>query len=594
MSVRKQLHVGRFAAILLLCLLPSSFCPAGTVRTLDGKTHEGDLKFESSGQLTVRPKNGAPVKIDLTDVLQATFRDPVVRVATPRTEGDRLPPPWVAINVGPGAAAAAEPYARYRPESGYSVRSQAGEIGGRADAFVFVRQPASGDADLVCRLDDLAHPTRVAAGLMFRDGSDADAAYVAIAHAAGDLKFLKRDKRGEATDGGPVFRRAPVPVWLRLTRHANTFTAYTSPDGAQWTQLASEVVPMGATSLAGLAVCTRENQPLGVHAQALRLTTQAAAAAASMSLNQPEGVMLRTGTILAGAQIQRADDGSIRLATPDRPGFSVPNVQVARIIFRELTADMTARIPAGRAGVLLRAGDFVEGEFKGIAGGRVQISSVLFGVQRFETGGQAVCAVLNDPEPPKAQFVVRTTLGSIYMAKSATVANDKIVVEDAVAGQFTIERLQVEEITAGPGKLQPLSALKPVKVEAAPGVSPPDACVFETSAKLASITPSNPIALRAACSASWNLNQEYRLLTFKAGVPENIAPTAPVRFVVIGDGKPLYKSPPRTSLDAPIAGSVAVKNVKILTLQMEPTTVSDPSVMPIPIPGLWSDASLVR
>src|SRR5215216_3730079 len=100
----------------LLCLLPSSFCLGGTVRTLDGKTHEGDIKLDPTG-LTVTTKNGAPIKIDLADVLHASFRDPSISVRAPagRTDGDRLPPPWVVINVG---GVTGEPYVKYRPDTG--------------------------------------------------------------------------------------------------------------------------------------------------------------------------------------------------------------------------------------------------------------------------------------------------------------------------------------------------------------------------------------------------------------------------------------------------------------------------------------------
>jgi hypothetical protein len=577
----------------VLCLFPA-ICLGGIVRTLDGKTHEGDVKLDSTGQLTVTPKNAGPVKIDLADVLHASFKDPTIsiRAAIPRTEGDRLPPPWVAINVG---AVTGEPYAKYRGESGYSIRCQGGDLGARSDSFVFVQQPAAGDADLVCRFDDVAHPTRVAAGLMFRDGSDSDAPYVGIVHASGDLKFLKREKRGGPTEGGSVLARAPFPLWLRLVRRSSTVTAYTSPDAANWTQLASDVVPMGPTALAGIVVCTRENTPMGAHAQALRITTQQSVAAPTGPVNLPEGLMLRTGTLLARAEIARADDGSIRFSKGDRRDVSLSNLHVARIVFRELTPDMLSRIPAGRTGVLLRAGDFVEGDFKGIAGARIQLSSVLFGLQRFEIGAQAACVVLRDLDPARAQYVLRTTDGSIYMAKSAKVENQTLVVEDAAAGEFNVARHEVEEITAGPGKLQPLVNMKPSKVDAAPGIAPADACVLAaaSSMTLSNTTPTHPILLRSACAAHWDVNRQYRLLTFQAGVPDAIAPTAMVRFVVLGDGKPLYKSPPRASTDAPLAASVALKDVKILTLALESTS-SDGGAAAIPTPGLWSAVSLVK
>jgi hypothetical protein len=581
--------------LIVVLLAGSSICAGGTVRTLDGKTHDGDVKLDAGGHLIVAPDgDGPPLKIDLQNVLYASFKDDAaaVRAAIPRTEDGRLPPPWVAINVG---AVTGEPYARYRAEAGYSVKCQGGDIGKASDSFVFVQQPASGDADLVCRFDDVAHPTRVAAGLMFRDGSDADAPYVGLVHVAGELKFLKREKRGGMTSGGTVQPRAPFPVWVRLVRRSNTVTAFSSEDGTDWNQLASAVTPMGSAALAGMIVCTRENQPLGTHAQGLRLTTMQAAAAPTGPANLPEGLMLRTGTLLAHADIHKADGGSIRFGRNGQPDATVSNLHVGRIIFRELTPDMIARIPAGRRGILLKAGDFVEGEFKGIAGGRVQISSVLFGVQRFEIFGQAACVVVNDLEPARAEYVVRTGDGSLYMAESAAVEKDKLVVKDALAGELSIPRQDVVDISAGPGKLQPLAAIKPTKVDVAAGTTPADACVVapSTPMMLGGVVASDAIVMRGGCAASWNLGKRYRMLTFKLGVPDGVAPTSPVRFVVLGDGKPLYKSPPRTSADAPLSDSVALKDVQALLLKVE-TTSADAGALSIPTPGIWADASLVK
>ena len=44
-------------------------------------------------------------------------------------------------------------------------------------------------------------------------------------------------------------------------------------------------------------------------------------------------------------------------------------------------------------------------------------------------------------------------------------------------------------------------------------------------------------ALPAGATASWNLAKEYRTFTFKCGVPQGILPTAPIRFIVLADGR---------------------------------------------------------
>jgi regulation of enolase protein 1 (concanavalin A-like superfamily) len=54
-----------------------------------------------------------------------------------------------------------------------------------------------------------------------------------------------------------------VPVWLKLTRAANSFSGYYGTDGVNWTQIGStQTVPMGQSSLAGLAVSAGNSSAL--------------------------------------------------------------------------------------------------------------------------------------------------------------------------------------------------------------------------------------------------------------------------------------------------------------------------------------------
>jgi hypothetical protein len=56
-----------------------------------------------------------------------------------------------------------------------------------------------------------------------------------------------------------------VPVYLKITRSGSTFTAYTSPDGVNWTLIpgSSATVNLGTGLLAGLAVTSHNNGTLG-------------------------------------------------------------------------------------------------------------------------------------------------------------------------------------------------------------------------------------------------------------------------------------------------------------------------------------------
>src|ERR1700722_8449197 len=57
--------------------------PPAMLRTLDGKTYEGDLHFDADGQsLLMTSRSGTTTHVDLANVLEADFRVPPPALAT--------------------------------------------------------------------------------------------------------------------------------------------------------------------------------------------------------------------------------------------------------------------------------------------------------------------------------------------------------------------------------------------------------------------------------------------------------------------------------------------------------------------------------
>src|SRR5206468_5455809 len=62
------------ALVLLVIVHPSSFILAASLRTLDGKTYQGQITLEPSGQISVVDlRSEKPIKLDLSNVLEANF-----------------------------------------------------------------------------------------------------------------------------------------------------------------------------------------------------------------------------------------------------------------------------------------------------------------------------------------------------------------------------------------------------------------------------------------------------------------------------------------------------------------------------------------
>ena len=72
-------------------------------------------------------------------------------------------------------------------------------------------------------------------------------------------------RTAQAGTTGQVKIAGTVPLYLRIVRSANTFTAYTSPDNVTWTAVAgsSQTISMPSSILAGMAVTSHNATALG-------------------------------------------------------------------------------------------------------------------------------------------------------------------------------------------------------------------------------------------------------------------------------------------------------------------------------------------
>jgi regulation of enolase protein 1 (concanavalin A-like superfamily) len=94
----------------------------------------------------------------------------------------------------------------------------------------------------------------VKAGVMIRETLNANSAhgFMLVSYSKG-LAFQRRTATaGISTSSTGVLSAAPY--WVRIDRTGDTVTAYQSADGANWTVVGTDTIPMGQTVLVGLAV----------------------------------------------------------------------------------------------------------------------------------------------------------------------------------------------------------------------------------------------------------------------------------------------------------------------------------------------------
>jgi hypothetical protein len=166
---------------------------------------------------------------------------------------------WTGIDIGNVGAAGSD---NISGATG-TVTGSGDDIWGAADAFHFTYQQVTGDTTLIARVTSVDNTYGWAkAGLMVREtlGAGSRNAFI-FSGPANNSGFQYRS----ATDGDSNNFTAPyswAPLWIKLVRAGDIFTAYQSEDGTSWTTIGSITVPMAASVYAGLAVTSHVNGTL--------------------------------------------------------------------------------------------------------------------------------------------------------------------------------------------------------------------------------------------------------------------------------------------------------------------------------------------
>ena len=150
----------------------------------------------------------------------------------------------------------------------------------------------------------------------------------------------------------------------------------------------------------------------------------------------PPGVLLRNGTFIVG-NIERGTETSFELGGLFK-GSPVSTLNVARIHLQPLAKSALAKLQSGRAGVLLAKGDFMEGDFRGLDGGELRITSILFGSRKYDARKEILAVVLRDSVTAPAPFEVQLLDRSLLLGTSAELRRDELYLQDATFGAVSI------------------------------------------------------------------------------------------------------------------------------------------------------------
>ena len=178
-----------------------------------------------------------------------------------RTKYNMYPEGWLAEDIGgtnlPGL------YANWAGE--HHIMGSGADIWGTNDAFHYAYRRMVGNGSITARVRSVTYEDGwTKAGIMIRANNAPNAANVGLFQTpnAGErvVSFQRRPTAG-AESANVTVGNMETPRWLRLTRSGNTYTAYQSGDGTNWSQVGDPVdVDLGAGShLVGLAITSHNN-----------------------------------------------------------------------------------------------------------------------------------------------------------------------------------------------------------------------------------------------------------------------------------------------------------------------------------------------
>jgi hypothetical protein len=165
-----------------------------------------------------------------------------------------IPDGWSTLDIGSPALAGSANYAG----TTWTVTGGGTQIGGTSDKFNFTSAlTATKTPAILARVTSVQNTHGSAqAGVMLRDGTDANAPFAALTVSpAGVIIFQSRTIAGGAAVAVQAGATVAAPVWFKLNFAGGTCTASYSTDNLSWKQAGSAALAFANTPHAGLAVC---------------------------------------------------------------------------------------------------------------------------------------------------------------------------------------------------------------------------------------------------------------------------------------------------------------------------------------------------
>ncbi len=232
----------------------------GTSVTISGR-HFGATQgpsFVTFNGMLANVTSWSDTSLVVTVPAGATSGNVVVTVSQDTTNGMNFtvfPPSWSDLDIGTPGVAGAASYGNDK----FTVSGDGSQLWNTADTFNFAYQSLSGDGTIIARLASLQNGSLLhGAGVMIRETLTASSAYAAVNYTNnGSGGWYAYFTYRTSTSGSTAQQQGPnvptPPIWMKLVRSGSSFTAYTSTNSVDWTQLGTSVtISMATNAYVGL------------------------------------------------------------------------------------------------------------------------------------------------------------------------------------------------------------------------------------------------------------------------------------------------------------------------------------------------------
>jgi len=235
--------------------------------------------YTSTDGVTWTPLDGSSIELDiggpmLGGLVVTSLKPGSLSTATfdaASTANTAVPAPtacpvsWTCADVGYPSPKGSQLY----KDGVWTLQGGGFDIFSNKDQFHYVWQQLSGDGFISAQvLDQGVTDPSAKAGVMLRTSTDTSSPFYAVfVTPKNDILMHYRVKQGDMAGEVKLPPQSPtLPMYLRVVRSGNLFTAYTSQDGFAWSPIAGSTIEIDTsdTMLAGLAVTSHNPSYLSV------------------------------------------------------------------------------------------------------------------------------------------------------------------------------------------------------------------------------------------------------------------------------------------------------------------------------------------